>query len=118
MVKKSAGAGFKPTQMAHRDASTAMVKPLPVGAPRDAPTRDAPKSSVGAPRDAPTRDAPKSSVGARRDAPKSLEEILKTLGNNRAYNILKHSGNTWVIHFEGDADPMSITFEDGKPVMV
>jgi hypothetical protein len=102
MVKKSAGAGFKPTQMAHRDASTAMVKPLPVGAPRDAPTRDAPKSSVG----------------ARRDAPKSLEEILKTLGNNRAYNILKHSGNTWVIHFEGDADPMSITFEDGKPVMV
>ena len=105
---------------------TAMVQPPPVGAVlRDRPLRDRP--SVGAVlRDRPLRDRPP--VGAvlhdrplrdrplrdrpLRDRP-SLEDILKKLGNNRAYTVISRGDSKgspyWVVHFEGDAAPKIIT---------
>jgi len=85
---------------------TAMVQPPPVGAVlRDRPLRDRP--SVGAVlRDRPLRDRP------LRDRP-SLEDILKKLGNNRAYTVISRGDSKgspyWVVHFEGDAAPKIIT---------
>ena len=50
----------------------------------------------------------KRTVGAKHAVP-TLEHILKQLGNDRAYTVISHKGNTWVIHFEGDAAPKTIT---------
>jgi hypothetical protein len=41
--------------------------------------------------------------------PPSLEQILERLGNDRAYTVISHKGSTWVVHFEGDAAPITIT---------
>lgn len=65
---------------------------------------------------------PKKSVGSvhpvgaiLRDRPivPTLEEILKSMGNNRTYTVIR-KGDTnglpyWVVHFEGDAKPTTIT---------
>lgn len=50
-------------------------------------------------------------VGARHVLP-TLESILKKLGNNRAYTVISHKGSTWVVHFEGDAVPTTITADE------
>lgn len=64
------------------DRLTAMVKPPPVGAVlRDSPLCDRP----------------------------SLEAILKKRGNDRAYTLISHEADSWVVHFEGDASPTKIT---------
>jgi hypothetical protein len=49
----------------------------------------------------------KSSIETQHAA--SLEEILQRLGNDRAYTVISHKGNSWVIHFEGDESPKTIT---------
>jgi hypothetical protein len=50
-------------------------------------------------------------VGAVRE-PLSLEQILERLGNDRAYTVISHKGSTWVVHFEGDAAPKTITADN------
>jgi hypothetical protein len=47
-------------------------------------------------------------IGAVREPP-SLEQVLERLGNDRAYTVISHKGSTWVVHFEGDAAPITIT---------
>ena len=47
-------------------------------------------------------------VGPVRKSP-TLEQILKRLGNDRAYTVISHKGNTWLVHFEGDTKPTTIT---------
>jgi hypothetical protein len=75
-----------------RPSPTAMVKPKPRG-PSSHP------------------------VGAVRESP-SLEQILERMGNDRAYTVISHTGNTahssecWVVHFEGDAVPKTITADE------
>ena len=44
--------------------------------------------------------------------PPSLEDILKRLGNNRAYTVISHKDNVWLVHFEGDTAPKTITSGD------
>jgi hypothetical protein len=51
------------------------------------------------------------SVGAVREPP-SLEQVLERLGNDRAYTVISHKGSTWVVHFEGDAAPKTITADN------
>ena len=38
-----------------------------------------------------------------------LLELLRLMGNNRAYTVISHDDNTWVVHFEGDVEHMTIT---------
>jgi hypothetical protein len=38
-----------------------------------------------------------------------LIKILELMHNNRAYTVISHEGNTWVVHFEGDVEHMTIT---------
>jgi hypothetical protein len=47
----------------------------------------------------------------------SLELILKEFGNDRAYTVIEDKPNFWIIHFEGDAEPKTITIKEGKPVI-
>ncbi|OGN99035.1 MAG: hypothetical protein A2Z71_03325 [Chloroflexi bacterium RBG_13_50_21] len=47
-------------------------------------------------------------VKARQVLP-TLEQILRRMGNNRAYTVINHKGNVWVVHFEGDVDHTTIT---------
>ena len=54
--------------------------------------------------------------------PRSLEEMLFLLGNDRAYTVIS-SGDSkgspyWVIHFEGDTEPITITLEGEKPEII
>jgi hypothetical protein len=69
------------------DGGHAMVQPPPVGAYGDAP-----------------------SLGTTAQ----LAWLLQQMGNNRAYTVQSHAGNTWVIMFEGDYAPTVLTFEGEK----
>ena len=44
-----------------------------------------------------------------------LIKLLELIGNDRAYTVISHKGNTWVLHFEGDYDHTIITLEGEKP---
>jgi hypothetical protein len=44
-----------------------------------------------------------------------ISSVLELIGEDRAYTIIKQSGKTWIIHFEGDYEPTTITFEGEKP---
>jgi hypothetical protein len=46
--------------------------------------------------------------------PRTLDELLKLIKNDRAYTVIKHTGNTWIIQFEGDPGPMTIGIEGDK----
>lgn len=46
--------------------------------------------------------------------PRTLDELLKLIKNDRAYTVLKHTGNTWIIQFEGDPGPKTIVIEGDK----
>jgi hypothetical protein len=46
--------------------------------------------------------------------PRTLDELLKLIKNDRAYTVLKHTGNTWIIQFEGDPGPKTISIEGDK----
>ena len=40
-----------------------------------------------------------------------LLKLLELMGNNRAYTVINHDDNTWVVHFEGDTDHTIITIK-------
>jgi hypothetical protein len=68
-----------------------------------------PNKPVGAVlRDRPTAMVKPPPVGAGRHDHLSLEDILKKLGNNRAYTVIKVLDDSWLIHFEGDHKPTLI----------
>jgi D-alanyl-D-alanine carboxypeptidase len=47
----------------------------------------------------------------------SLAEILKLLGNDRAYTVIISKPNSFKIHFEGDRTMSTIKLVNGKPVI-
>jgi hypothetical protein len=47
-----------------------------------------------------------------------LALLLQKIGNDRAYTVLSHEGNTWTLHFEGDHAPTVLLFDDDKPESV
>ncbi len=49
---------------------------------------------------------------------KNLQMLLTLLGNNRAYTILGHKGNGWLLHFEGDYQDSLVQWNaKGLPVV-
>ena len=44
----------------------------------------------------------------------SLATVLQQLHNDRAYTILKTDHLLWVVHFEGDTNPSTVKFVNGK----
>jgi hypothetical protein len=50
-------------------------------------------------------------------APLQLEDILKLLGNDRAYTVIISKPNSFKIHFEGDRTISTIKLVNGKPVI-
>jgi hypothetical protein len=44
-----------------------------------------------------------------------LIKVLELLGNDRAYTVISQVGKTWLIQFEGDVGPTTITFEGENP---
>jgi hypothetical protein len=55
-------------------------------------------------------------VQPRPKAP-DLFELLELIGNDRAFTVISHKVNTWVIHFEGDDKPKNIIF-DGDRILI
>jgi hypothetical protein len=47
-------------------------------------------------------------LGGEHPSCPSLEQILKHLGNNRAYTVIRVLDDSWLIHFEGDQKPTLI----------
>ena len=56
---------------------------------------------------------PKGSSGSRSQF--SLVDVLILIGNDRAFTVIVDKPNFWIIHFEGDKEPKTITIKDGKP---
>lgn len=44
-----------------------------------------------------------------------LAMVLQQLGNDRAYTVISSHGNSWKVHFEGDAWAKTIRVVKGKP---
>lgn len=85
---------------------TAMVQPVPKKPSSRAPveTQHAASPAVS--------PAASLAVSPAASPPASLEEILHRMGKNRAYTVISHKGNAWLVHFEGDSKPTTITVED------
>jgi hypothetical protein len=47
-----------------------------------------------------------------------MAAILELLGEDRAYTIIRKSDKVWIIHFEGDTGPTTITLEGEKPEII
>jgi hypothetical protein len=43
-----------------------------------------------------------------------LALLLQHMGNNRAYTVISHQGNVWMIMFEGDYAPTELIYEGEK----
>jgi hypothetical protein len=56
-------------------------------------------------------------VPAKPAAPLHLEDILKLLGNDRAYTVIITKPNSFKVHFEGDYKVSTIKLVNGKPVI-
>ena len=69
--------------------------------------------------------AKRSKVGANKSplklgepaSPLQLEQILKLLGNDRSYTLIRSHPNTWKVHFAGDHTASVIKLVNGKPVI-
>ena len=48
------------------------------------------------------------------DGPVDITQILKAIGEDRSYTVIKTNGKSWVLHFEGDDQPCVITKVQGK----
>jgi hypothetical protein len=48
----------------------------------------------------------------------TLEYVLEQLGVDRPYTLLRRHGNSWRVHFYGDAAPCTVTWKGNKPVIV
>ena len=62
------------------------------------------------------------SPGKKQIKSRSLAEALFLLGNDRAYTVISRGDSDgspyWVIHFEGDTQPITITLEGEKPEII
>jgi hypothetical protein len=48
----------------------------------------------------------------------ALEFVLEQLCVDRPYTILSRQGDTWRVHFYGDAAPSAVSWKGQKPVIV
>ena len=65
-----------------------------------------------------TMEKPRPSTLFIAGSPDKLAEILKQLGNDRSYNMIRSHGNTWRVHFDGDLVLSTVKIVDGKPVII